>query len=113
MTADREPIEGEWCVSCLMLDANGDVGDLGNVPWVLRRHEDGMHLYNWPGDDQDENPNTRHAAKMAERWAGYRLTNDCPEGCEGHFSWSQCQGCGTRLGGDRHPFVAWPIKDGS
>jgi hypothetical protein len=28
--------------------------------------------------------------------------------CESSFSWSQCDSCGTSLGGDRHPgFMCW------
>ena len=39
-------------------------------------------------------------------WPNYDVTINCPEDCEGHFSWSQCNGCGSRLGGERHPIAA-------
>lgn len=32
-------------------------------------------------------------------------------GDEGGFSWSQCDSCGTTLGGDRHAAHGWPIGD--
>lgn len=31
--------------------------------------------------------------------------------CEGHFSWSPCEGCGCTLGGDRYCYVAIPAPD--
>lgn len=30
-------------------------------------------------------------------------------GDEGGFSWSQCDSCGTTLGGDRHTAHGWPV----
>lgn len=30
---------------------------------------------------------------------------NCPEDCEGEFSWSRCDVCGSGLGGVRHPVV--------
>ena len=38
-------------------------------------------------------------------------TNNCQEGCEGWFSWSSCDRCGSRLGGERHPAVEWHGKE--
>lgn len=31
-------------------------------------------------------------------------------GDEGGFSWSQCDSCGTTLGGDRHTAHGWPTE---
>ena len=28
--------------------------------------------------------------------------------CEGHFSWGSCDGCGTRLGGNRYCYTGTP-----
>lgn len=99
----------DWCVDCLMLDANGDVGDRGKPISNADPDDQDYYLYNLPGDDQFNNPSTRHAEKMNERWPdedGWQLSNNCDEECEGHFSWSRCDGCGSTLGGDRHPAVA-------
>ena len=47
-----------------------------------------------------------HAHIMAKRW-GYSLVMSCEEDCEGYFSWASCDGCGSTLGGDRHPAIAF------
>src|SRR6478735_3713363 len=107
---DDDTIEFEWCSDCLMLHANGEIGDLGELPSWMDRDAPGAHLYNWPGDDQDENAAQRHAALMDKQWPHdeWDVSMNCPEECDGWFSSSPCEGCGTRLGGDRHPAVAWP-----
>lgn len=33
-------------------------------------------------------------------------------GDEGGFSWSECDSCGTTLGGDRHTAHGWPADNG-
>ena len=107
---NTEDHDFEWCDTCLMLHANGEVGDYGDLPEWMERDEDGAHLYNWPGDDQSENAATRHAAKMDAQWSwtdGWHVAANCPEDCCESFSWFRCDGCGSRLGGSRHPAVAW------
>ncbi len=37
------------------------------------------------------------------------ITLNCPEECEGWFSSSQCDGCGSMLAGDRHPAALWTL----
>jgi hypothetical protein len=65
------------CVDCAMLIANGE------------------------GTDE-------HADAVAARWPGMNtLVLACPEDCEGWFSSSPCDGCGSTLDGDRHPAVAF------
>jgi hypothetical protein len=84
---EYETIEFEWCVDCLALDANGTLGDGVGVD-----HSD-----------------MEHARRMDAQWPivdGWTLSNNCDENCEGHFSWARCIGCGSTLGGDRHPAVA-------
>ena len=100
------------CTDCLMMLANGDVGDRGDIGELTEYQQDAddAHLYNLPGDDQEHNANSRHAALMEYHWPGadgWELYPSCPEDCEGGFSWSSCNGCGSTLGGDRHPAVAW------
>ena len=74
--------EGSVCVDCLMFLANGDtpqeLDEAGTEKWVAEfvRRTEGTHIF----------------------LAG-------PEDCEGWFSWSPCDACGSPLGGDRHPVV--------
>lgn len=70
------------CVDCLMFTANGELAD--------------------PDGDLDA-----HVAAMEEQWPsanGWDVIPTCDD--EGGFSWSQCDGCGSRLGGDRFDAVA-------
>jgi hypothetical protein len=63
-----------------------------------------------------------HAAKMEREWPDTHITlgrireDDETESeyeanseneSEGWFSWYQCQGCGSRLGGNRYYATAW------
>lgn len=76
MTYDTDTDMGETsvCVDCAMMLANGE------------------------GTEE-------HAERIAARWQaqGYDLVLACDEECEGWFSWLDCDGCGSTLGGDRHP----------
>lgn len=83
-------IKNEWeieiCANCLSLLANAEVWD-----------EDGHNVAKV------------HAEKINTLWpiGQYKLVPNCSEECEGSFSWRDCEGCGSTLGGDRHPAVAW------
>lgn len=51
-----------------------------------------------------------HSEAMIELWGEgingvLGLTLNCPEDCDGYFTWRSCNGCGDTLGGDRHPGV--------
>lgn len=85
------------CTDCLMMIANGEI------------------------EDADVARNQQVAEEIARIWDGYHLVpgslnhgpdnhptdDDCP--CsESWFSWSDCEGCGSTLGGDRHHAVAIP-----
>jgi hypothetical protein len=79
MSDTLERIEMEVCVDCLVIDANGpDEVD----PEAVARFE---------------------AASILNE--GWTYANNCPEDCEGWFSWTPCDYCGSTLGGDRHPAV--------
>lgn len=70
------------CVDCLMLMANGTMGDV------------------------TETEEADHVAAMDHEWPmadGWQLV---PGSEELGFSWSGCEGCGSTLGGDRHEAVA-------
>jgi hypothetical protein len=74
------------CTDCTMMIANGELGQ---------------------GDEAAE---AVHVAAMVTLWgegsAGVMsLVLNCDDDCEGHFSWQRCDGCGSTLGGDRHPAV--------
>lgn len=47
---------------------------------------------------------------VKERWNGWTVMLGTDEDC---FSWSQCDGCGSRYGGTRHEAFAWPREGGS
>jgi hypothetical protein len=53
------------------------------------------------GEGTDE-----HCALVTARW-GARLVLACEDDCEGWFSWRDCDGCGSSLGGDRHAAVGF------
>jgi hypothetical protein len=74
--------ELEICVDCTMFVANGEVFD---------------------GSGNDITID--HAERMREQWGDklIHMVLSCPEGCEGWFSMSDCDGCGSPLGGERHP----------
>ena len=69
------------CVDCAMLIANGEVQDNGH------------------------DVTAEHAAKVGAQWGDdtRNLVLSCPDECEGWFSSSSCDGCGSTLGGERHP----------
>lgn len=80
------------CSSCLMVLANG--------------------LEQGPNYDDDK----AAADGLARNWAGWDISlgslecDYCPNedgDCEGWFSWSRCDGCGSQLGGDRYHATAW------
>lgn len=80
-----EDFDLEVCVDCLQLIANGeDYTEAGDL-------EDRIAAI-WPPED------------------GWRLAPNCPpDGDCGGFSWSPCDACGSRLGGDRHYAVAFRV----
>lgn len=75
----------EVCIDCLMLLANGEISE------------------------ESDHSAEEHAALMDRGWPSdeWELAIACPEDCEGSFSWRDCQGCGSRLGGDRHPVAVF------
>lgn len=82
-TVDADNLE--FCTDCVMLIANGEV-------------------FNSEGRDIAQEVSDRQVAIWGEGINGVLgLVLACPEDCDGWFSWSQCDGCGSTLGGDRHP----------
>ena len=59
-------------------------------------------------DGVPEQPDDLRAARLlGECWPEYELHDDCPPDEEDTwFSWQDCDGCGERPGGTRHPGVA-------
>lgn len=89
---------GGWCCTdCLMLFANGEtperMTEKESAAWLaeIDRRTEGLDVA--LGGEHEENcPNV-----IDGQWMG---TTDC--GCERQeFSWSQCDTCGSRLGGSR------------
>lgn len=73
--------DGAVCVDCTMVIANGDTSGIVD----LAAWEAGV------------------AARNACDGGRLRVVLACDEDCEGWFSWSSCDFCGSQLGGDRHP----------
>lgn len=78
----RDAIEVALCVDCVYVDANG----------------------------YDSEAVADHWTGFLDEWDGYlfgsRVDLDTGEPCEGHFSSSPCDGCGTTLGGERFDYLA-------
>ena len=83
--AKYETCEIEVCSDCLMMMANGEIGDVS------------------------EAETEAHAAAMDAAWPmseGWHLSPDHRESDDDTFSWQSCEGCKSSLGGDRHAAVA-------
>jgi len=63
-----------------------------------------------------------HTAKIRAKWGEWQITLGCLDAActdgpneldtEPWFSWHDCEGCGSRLGGDRQHATAWePAKE--
>ena len=92
-----EPICVIWvCQDCLMVHANGDEGE---------RYEGQPEPWNLFPDARDVSMgmlDDNHSCGQSSDSG----TREC--GCETQeFSWSPCDGCGSRLGGSRHAFTLW------
>lgn len=73
--------EGFACVDCTMIIANGDDSGIEDVE--------------------------QHHQRIAEQglYELGQVVMACDEDCEGHFSSSRCDYCGSYLAGDRHPIA--------
>lgn len=72
--------ELEVCSDCAQIIANGEIND---------------------GTDTGERTADAQVAKWGDDARGLVLADH--EGFEPYFSWSDCDGCGSTLGGDRWP----------
>jgi hypothetical protein len=79
-TPKYETVDLEVCTDCLMLMANGGMGDVTEEEEAA--HCEAMEA-RWP---------------MAEGW--HVVSGSCDEECG--FSWRSCESCGSHLGGDRY-----------
>lgn len=68
-------VEIDVCSDCLMIAANGTLGD------------------------EDQRADQAHADKIETEWSGWLMV--AGDG-EGWFSWHPCGGCGSHLGGNRY-----------
>ena len=99
-TGNRPMPQGTiWvCTDCMILHANGDEPtdprEDEPAPWAL--WDDGSDVT--MGITRED-----HDCDDPDAW---ERADDC--GCERReFSWSQCQGCGSHLGGSRYAFTYW------
>lgn len=75
--------EGHACADCTMMIANGDSSGIEDYPaWE-----------------------TAVEAHNATDSGKYHVVMNCSEDCEGYFSTSPCDFCGSHLAGDRHPIA--------
>lgn len=90
------------CTDCLMVAANGELPDPEPEcePWSKLEGE--FVTMGLVAEEHNEDcPNVDHETG---EWLGI---GDCT-GCETQdFSWSNCEGCGSHLGGSRHAFTLW------
>ena len=77
---DYDNQDGWVCVDCVMLLANADTPE---------------HM--------NEEETAEYLARVEQHGEGAEYILNCPEECEGGFSWSPCDLCDSTLGGDRHP----------
>lgn len=84
------------CVDCLMHLANGECGSC---------HDDNGH----DREPLNSIPNTDLVTLGTLEHSEYcRRESDGECDCENlGFSWSQCEGCGSNLGGDRYAATGW------
>lgn len=87
MTTDTDII-GAVCVDCTMAIANADTSGISDIDTWLA----GV------------------TATDATDGGRYIVALACDDDCEGYFSWSACDYCGSKLGGDRHPVVFFPAR---
>lgn len=79
-------IAGAVCVDCLMVIANADASGIADYA-------------EW----------SRMVARADATDGGkYDVVPACDDDCEGYFSWSSCDYCGSSLGGERHPIAFIP-----
>ena len=122
-TTRQETTELSICVDCLYLLANGQPESV-DPSWCPTDSDGRTGYHNGvPCDGTCEGAVSAHAEAVNRIWEGYELTlgsvecewcgseareaDDQITDCEPHFSMSQCDGCGSRLGGDRVHAVAW------
>jgi len=90
------PIDIELCVDCVYVIANGvddNAEDVDQLTVTAQRLAEA-----WPG----ESPATTPAVTLG--------TIDGDDD-EPWFSWHRCDGCGSTLGGDRHPATGWLVDE--
>ena len=63
-----------------------------------------------------ENVPTGHGDLVWAQWGSAPMELGCPVACcgdepESWFSWGQCQGCESRLGGDREHATVWLLRE--
>lgn len=93
------PIADWVCVDCLHLAANGELPEDATTP-TGELTERGRELFESPANLPGSYPGADHSD------CGHDGDHDTLIECETHeFSWSPCDGCGTRLGGSRHAMI--------
>ena len=94
------------CEDCLMLLANGET----NPEWTEEQEAEFIAAIDekWPADWVLA-PGCSHDS---HNWSDAEtVTDEDRDACdEGGFSWTQCDGCGSTLGGSRYPAGAFKVS---
>lgn len=100
MTTKQEHCTGWICTDCMILLANGDtpvdMSEEETATWLDSLSDDEMT----PGlvsEEHDEDCPNHH-----DEWKGEECYCERQE-----FSWSACDSCGSKLGGERHAVTIW------
>jgi ribosomal protein L37AE/L43A len=95
-TLDRETVTVWLCIDCLVMLANGEESpDADREPLSEIGEDDEITL----GLFLEE-----HASDCAAREQGAECDQECDHD---HFSSDPCEGCGSRLAGERHAATLW------
>lgn len=94
------------CVDCVNLLANGEVTD-GNGEDITLDHGQNVDVQ-W-GNTEITLGHAHNGEDCPDCTCGdvdcWENMDGCPS--DGWFSWSMCEGCGSRLGGDRFYATVW------
>ena len=120
ITTDTEPHTMSICVDCLVWEANGDLPeDRPDYLSDLETHTGDLLVTLGRIRSEDVVQEIHLTSRLSCPWDSFTDEDgdlwsscDCEDWDEGHFSWSSCDECGSRLGGDRFYATVWiPITN--
>lgn len=98
------------CQDCLLHHANGECGNCHENILAIGEGEDAHDREPWcwiDNADQQVTMGSRQEEHICGRQNGTYF-DECDCDCEMNtFSWHSCDGCGSRLAGERYAFTLW------